>query len=387
MSQSSKNSPPLQSQKIVNSWNEWDTLKHVIVGRADFGHIPASEPGFDCRMAAHPESDASGGSRSEEAIAKANNQLNQFCNLLISRDIKVDRPTAIDFGKPVKTPDFNIPHMAGCMPPRDVILTLGSEMLEATMSFRSRWFEYLCYRPLLENYFQHDHEMRWEAAPKPRLTQNSFRPDYLIGDLTNVERMQLVKERLFVTTEKEPLFDAADVARMGKDLFVQHGFTTNLKGIDWLARHFPDHRIHTMHFPGDPMPMHIDCTLVPLRPGLLLVNPDRPPIEADLNFFKDNEWEVITAAKPAHKTSPPNCYSSVWLSMNLFSLDSKTVCVEASEIYQMEQLDKLGFEVIPVPFRDVYPFGGGLHCATADVFRDGQCEDYFSVTGTEFTQI
>ena len=25
---------------IVNSWNEWDDLKHVIVGRADNCHIP-----------------------------------------------------------------------------------------------------------------------------------------------------------------------------------------------------------------------------------------------------------------------------------------------------------------------------------------------------------
>jgi len=29
---------------IVNAWNEWDPLKHVIVGRADGGMIPAPEP-------------------------------------------------------------------------------------------------------------------------------------------------------------------------------------------------------------------------------------------------------------------------------------------------------------------------------------------------------
>ena len=58
-------------------------------------------------------------------------------------------------------------------------------------------------------------------------------------------------------------------------------------------------------------------------------------------------------------------------------LDPKTVCVEASEVYQMEQLDKLGQNVIPVDLRDAYAFGGGLHCCTADVYRDGDCEDYF----------
>ena len=43
----------------------------------------------------------------------------------------------------------------------------------------------------------------------------------------------------------------------------------------------------------------------------------------------------------------------------------KTVCVEKSEVYQAEQLDKLGMEVIPVDMRDAYAFGGGsslLYC-------------------------
>jgi glycine amidinotransferase len=46
-------------------------------------------------------------------------------------------------------------------------------------------------------------------------------------------------------------------------------------------------------------------------------------------------------------------------------------------------------EVIPVPFRDAYPFGGGLHCATGDVQRDGGCEDYFprQVAGTRIRPI
>jgi len=58
-------------------------------------------------------------------------------------------------------------------------------------------------------------------------------------------------------------------------------------------------------------------------------------------------------------------------------LDPKTICVDAQETEQMEQFDQLGLEVIPVPFIDVSPFGGGLHCATADVYREGNCEDYF----------
>jgi glycine amidinotransferase len=70
--------------------------------------------------------------------------------------------------------------------------------------------------------------------------------------------------------------------------------------------------------------------------------------------------------------------------MNLLVIDPKTVCVESGETAQMEQLDKLGFEVIPVPFWDVVAFGGGLHCATADVYREGTLQDYFPKQIKEF---
>ena len=34
-------------------------------------------------------------------------------------------------------------------------------------------------------------------------------------------------------------------------------------------------------------------------------------------------------------------------------------------------------EVLPVELRDAYAFGGGLHCCTADVYREGVLKDYF----------
>ena len=38
--------------------------------------------------------------------------------------------------------------------------------------------------------------------------------------------------------------------------------------------------------------------------------------------------------------------------MNCLVLDPKTVIVEASEVYQQEQMDKLGMNVIPCDLRD-----------------------------------
>ena len=40
-------------------------------------------------------------------------------------------------------------------------------------------------------------------------------------------------------------------------------------------------------------------------------------------------------------------------------------------------LRSLGCEVIPCPFDRVYPFGGGFHCCTADIRRDGKLQSYF----------
>jgi len=361
----------------VNSWNEWDPLRHVILGRADGCRIPPPEPAVRCKVPEGSDLETGWGARSEESVAKANEQLDGFAGILESRGVRVDRPTPLDFAQPVVTPDFEAGSMMGCMAARDVLVTVGREILEATMSYRCRWFEYLAYRPLLEQYLREDPEMRWEAAPKPRLTDRSYKAGYL-SDSTSLEaRLRRVEAKDFVTTEVEPLFDAAELARMGKDIVIQHGFGANLAGIDWLRRHFSELRIHAMNFPGDPHPMHIDCTLVPLRPGLVLSNPTRPILREQRLLFEKNDWQIVEAAKPAHRTSPPLCYSSVWLSMNVLVLDTGTICVEASEIHQMEQLDRLGFEVVPVPFRDAYPFGGGLHCATTDVYREGRLEDYF----------
>jgi len=364
---------------VVNSWNEWDPLKHVIVGRPDGTMIQAAEPAIERDFSEHGFPVGKCGPIPQEMVEKAKEQMDHFVKILEKRDIRVDRPTPLNFSQRVQTPDWKQETMFGCMPPRDLLLTVGNEILEATMSYRSRWFEYLCYRSLLERYFKEDPNFRWEAAPKPRLTERSYKKDYWkrYRAMTPKEREQVIYERNFPLTETEPCFDAADIGRFGKDLFVYHSTVTNQLGIDWLRRHFPNHRIHVVSFYEDD-PMHIDATFVPLRPGLALSNRVRVPLVKEMiELFKKNDWEVVPCAPPAHDKKAPLSFCSVWLSMNILVLDPKTICVDADETAQMEQFNKLGFEVIPVPFHDVSAFGGGLHCATADVYREGTCQDYF----------
>ena len=364
----------------VNSWNEWDPLKHVIVGRADGTMVQAPEPACVRDWPKYGFPKGTYGPLPKEMEEKANEELDNFAKLLESRGIRVDRPTPIDFTQTVQTPDWVQKSMFGVMPPRDFLLTVGNEILEATMSQRSRWFEFICYRPLLNRYFQEDPHFRFEAAPKPRLTDRSFHLGFWdecekLTEEEQIERYTLNKQ--WWLTEDEPLFDAADVGRFGKDLFVQRSTVTNASGMSWLRRHFPNHRIHEVLF-REAHPMHIDATFVPVRPGLVISNRQRIPLTNEMvDLFKINDWEIVECAEPAHSEKAPLSYCSVWLSMNVLVLDSKTICVEASETAQMEQFDKLGFNVIPVPFWEVSAFGGGLHCATADVYREGKMEDYF----------
>ena len=331
--------------KIVSSWNDWDPLKRVIVGLCDNSVIPPEEPATSEKVPVDSEMRGMWGLRPLRTVEVGNACLENLVKALEERGVVVDRPTPLQWNQAIGTPDFRNDSMMTCMPPRDILLTMGNEIMASANSFRCRYFEYLAYWPLMEEYFEQDPDFKWTQAPRPRLTDRSYKHNYYDEKITLEERLVRTANKDFVTTEVEPMWDAADVMRM--------------------------------NFPGDPYPIHIDATFVPLRPGLIINNPHRPLPEPQRAIFEANDWQIVEAAQPAHTEPPALCYSSVWLSMNCLVLDPKTVIVEASEVYQQEQMDKLGMNVIPCDLRDAYPFGGGLHCSTADVYREGECLDYF----------
>ena len=240
------------------------------------------------------------------------------------------------------------------------------------MAQRARYFEFRAYRTLLKNYFAGG--ARWTTAPKP-----------LMPDALYHERQGCYQERSErfdfnsapLLTELEPVFDAACFARFGRDIFWQPDLVSNDFGAEWLRRHLgPGFRIHRIAF-REPTPTHIDTTLVPVRPGLVLVNPERPCIDGSLELFAANGWQVVPAP-PSVRTGPaPSRDVSNWISMNILMLEEHTVVVEQAEKPMMDLMRSLKCEVVPCPFDRVYPFGGGFHCCTADIRRDGTLESYF----------
>jgi glycine amidinotransferase len=389
--------------KIVNSWNEWDPLKRVIVGRPEGTQVPAPEPGWWHSYPEHGFPLGSYGTFPQEMVDAANEQMDNFVKIMEKRGIIVDRvevhPALMDV-RAYSTPDWTQLNARGTNNPRDLFLPVGNEIMEATGTIRSRYYEYLNLRPLFERYFKEDPEFLWTAAPKPRLTNESYEKNYYYNTehvWTIEEKRKRLKQWKFQLTEKEPLWDAADASRCGKDIFWQASCVTNKGGMDWLKRYFGAKgiRIHKIQFfspdnldiPDQAYflhPWHIDGELIAMRPGLMMSNPDAPILtEEAVKLLKMNDWEVVSAARPMHNYEDTvnvlghQMGGLSWISMNTFSLGPNTVCVEAHEERYMEQLTKLGLEVVPIPYDKVLAFGGELHCTTLDVYREGKLEDYF----------
>jgi glycine amidinotransferase len=298
-----------------------------------------------------------------ELIKKGGEELDNFAKILEAEGVKVRRPevTAGDFAQPYSTPDFKCSNGLYAAMPRDILIVVGNEIIEAPMAWRSRFFEYRPYRKLIKEYF---HEgAKWTAAPKPMMSDELYESE---------ETFKVSTTNEFVTTEFEPVFDAAEFTRIGKDIFVQRSQVTNNFGIEWMRRHLgPQYNIHVLDF-QDKNAMHIDGTFIPLGPGKLLVNPKRPCITGEVQkkftylgtekeyrlppMFKG--WDIFVAQTPLLPAEHPLFFTSPWTaSCNIIMLDHERVVVEASETTTYDAFKSWGFKPIKVPFRHFLPFG------------------------------
>jgi glycine amidinotransferase len=245
---------------------------------------------------------------------------------------------------------------------------IGDEIIETPMAWPCRYFETHSYRSLLKDYFRRG--ARWTAAPKPQLTDELFETDF---------RTPAVGEPMrYILTEYEPVFDAADFVRAGRDLFVTRSNVTNRMGIEWLRRHLgPEYRVHEIESRCR-TPMHIDTTFVLLSPGKVMVNPEYIDVDRLPDVLKS--WDVLIAPEPDpidERFLKITSMCGKWLSMNVLMVDEKRVIAERHHTKTLRALEKWGFEPIPCDLLHYAPFGGSFHCATLDVRRSGTLESYF----------
>ncbi len=341
------------------------------MGRLEGATIPSSHPVVSCNippgMGVWAHSLVSGFHYPKIVTEPAQRELDGFIALLESLDIVVTRPEPVDYKKRFNTPEWSSHGFCNACP-RDSMLVIGDEIIETPMVWPCRYFETHSYRPILKDYFRRG--ARWTAAPKPQLTDEMFDEEYRIP-----EEGEPIS---YILTEFEPVFDAADFFRCGRDLFVTRSNVTNASGIEWLRRHLGDgYRIHEIES-RCPNPSHIDTTILPLAPGKLLINPEYINVDRLPAILKT--WDILVAPEPDPITDRMLKMTSLcgkWLSMNVLSVDEKRVIVDPHHTRTMRALETWGFEPIPCEFLHYAAFGGSFHCATLDVRRRGTLESYF----------
>ncbi|MGO9320373.1 MAG: inosamine-phosphate amidinotransferase 1 [Solirubrobacteraceae bacterium] len=284
--------------------------------------------------------------------------LESFAEQLRSLGITVRRPDPIEHGRGFSSPDWHGEgHYSYC--PRDSLLVVGDEILEPPMPLRHRYFENFAYRSILLDYL--DEGARLSAAPRPRLLDSAYATEGEAGR---------------GITETEPLFDAANVLRCGRDLFYLVSNTGNRRGARWLQSHLGEaYRVHLVE--DTYSHAHIDTTLLPLRPGLLLANPERVDRARLPRALR--EWDMLFAAEPVDVPFIPGWMpATAWISMNLLSLAPDLLAVEERQLPLIRQLEANRFDVLPVRLRHCRTLSGGPHCITLDVRRWGDLESYFA---------
>ena len=349
----------------VSSFNEWDPLEEAIVGSVDGARcppwhvsvsvpLPSGQRPFFLENAGRPFP--------PERIAAARRDLDELVHVLEGEGVAVRRPAPVDHSRPYGAPGWTSTGLYDAMP-RDVLLVVGTDIIECPMAWRSRYYATSSYRPLLKEYFRAG--ARWSAGPKPELADELYDEHWTEPEGGAPARL--------VITEFEPTFDAADFVRCGRDIFAQQSNVTNEFGIEWLRRHLGGaYRIHVCEFDDD-HPMHIDATLMPLAPGKLLVNPER--VRRVPEIFRG--WDVLPAPQPIIPLEHTLYMTSRWINMNVLMLDERRVVVERQDEPMIAAMKRWGFEPIRCRFRNFNTFGGSFHCAVLDIRRRGTLQSYF----------
>ena len=322
--------------KIQVSKNEWDPLKKVIVGLADFARIPKLDKSLRTVNYSHVKDERdipSGGLYPLQVQQEANEDLDMLASELTKLGIEVVRP----MNRP--TDYYNY-----C--PRDLATIIDTKAIVAPMSLQSRKDDYKNIESELKNIYY---------VPNDQGDSN-----YNLDSVGNKDILAL--------NEFYPKFDAANMIRANDDILYLVSNSGNKKGGHYLQELLGSkYRVHMLE--GVYSYMHIDSTVAFLREGLMLLNPSRIPDKSILPA-PFNTWDAIYAPEPVdigyyggfNNASP-------WVSINLLSINPNLVVMEERQVNLARELEKYGIESMMLPMRHARTLGGCFHCVTLDLVR------------------
>lgn len=337
----------------VNIHNEWDPLQELVIGIATGARVPAVKDhclrSIEYATLTDEEFETiPTGPYPRHLIDETNEDLDQFADDLTKMGIKVHRPPVTDFTEIYKTDDWAVDgYHAYC--PRDTIFTVGNYAIETPMVLRHRQNEARIYRDIVDTV----------QAPLPRLLDHMF--DRSVMGVPTLQN-------------HEPAFDAANLLKVGRDIIFLISNTGNQAGVDWLQEFLgPEYRVHPVREVYKYI--HIDSTIIPLRPGLVLFCPKRVNKDNVPEFFRN--WDKVWAPEPIITPFDKNWNpASETIAMNIMSIRPDLVVVEESQTNLMRELERHGVHSHPVRLRHMRTMAGGPHCVTLDLVRTGTLEDY-----------
>jgi N-dimethylarginine dimethylaminohydrolase len=306
---------------MISSWNEWDSLKRVVVGDATDANWPVNDLVFsrESEKTTWRETPVPRGPVPQRIIEEANEDLATLVTTLMSLGVEVVRPEPMNF----QTHDGMYNYC-----PRDRLLVLGDTVIDTAMMYPCRDMELQCYHEILKD-----------------------------ANIIHMPRGQGL------------VLDAANILRLGENkLLYLESDSGNQLAYYWLLRNLPaDTSIELVNFYSG---VHIDSTIVPVREGLVLLNGSRVSRDNIPNAFKD--WECIFIDDVVAQDFYQYPYASKWMAMNMLVVDPTTVIIDAEQHDLMELLSQKGFTVIPRTLRHSRTLGGGFHCVTLDLHRSNK---------------
>lgn len=350
---------------IVSSHNDWDPLEECFVGTAAGARFPAidkSTHAFVFTTEKYEDIKDLEGPIDKKIIDETNEDLDNLADTLKKLGVKVRRPQSTDTTKSFGTPDWTTTgwQTYSC---RDLLLPLDNLIIESASPHRSRYFETRAYTNFLYEVMQNGTE--WISAPKPRL----------LDDIFQIENLAEPSVK-----NHEIIFDAANIVRLGNDLLFQISNTGTMLGVEWLKTILEPrgYRIHVAEkFYSF---SHFDSTVIPLRPGLVLLNGARlnedhyPPLfkNWDKIFFPADKIVDIQSALPRNIST-----TSPYIGLNLLSVNEELVICDVNQTHLRKVLESHGIESIGIEMRHARVLAGGFHCVTLDTKRKGARQDYF----------
>jgi N-dimethylarginine dimethylaminohydrolase len=336
---------------MVSVNNEWGKLRELFVGTIDNANMP--KHGVDLHAINYADKDVI----PKEELGRFDNKvyeetyedLENLVKILTDLGITVRRPQTVQTDNIVSNGFWETDqYYTFC--PRDTVTVIGNTILESPMTLRSRQFETYCFRDQFIDYMNQG--AKWVSAPKPMLKDDSF------------QRTDLTKLTL---TEREPVFDAANILRSNNDILYLVSNTGNKLGAKWLQNLLGDqYKVHILE--NMYSYSHLDSTIALLREGLCLLNPDRVNENNMPEMLKswDKIWSPPMVDIGYHKVER----ASLWVGINLLSVDENTVIVDNRQTELIKELKKYKIDALDCQIRHSRTLGGSFHCVTTETLRD-----------------